>query len=112
MGTKSIKEFSVSELKSRLDAGDEIFLLDVREPSEAEAASIGGTLIPLGQLPERVNEVPRDRVVVIYCRSGGRSDYAVNLLRQAHNFSNVFNLRGGILAWAELIDPALQEKLR
>ncbi|MBX7145127.1 MAG: rhodanese-like domain-containing protein [Oligoflexia bacterium] len=110
MPVSKVRELSVSELKSRLDAHDDIFLLDVREPDESKLASIGGLLVPLAELASRTNEVPRDKTVVIYCYSGGRSAWAVELL-QREGFSNLFNLRGGILAWGQLIDPAIGAKL-
>jgi len=98
-----VPEIQVEELKRRLDAGENIFILDVREPHEYQIANIGGYLIPLGELPKRVNELDTSREIVAHCRSGVRSAKAVNFLRQA-GFKKVTNLAGGILAWADRVD--------
>ena len=94
------------DLKQRLDAHDEIFVLDVREPDEYKAGNIGGHLIPLGDLPKRVNELDSSREIVAHCKMGGRSAKAVDFLRQA-GFSKVKNLAGGINAWADKVDPKM-----
>ncbi len=99
-------EIQVEELKRRLDAGDDIYVLDVREPHEYQIANIGGHLIPLGDLPNRVNELDTSREIVAHCKMGGRSAKAVTFLRQA-GFKKVHNLAGGITAWAERIDPKM-----
>ena len=99
-------EMQVEELKQRLDRGDDIFVLDVREPHEHQICNLGGHLIPLGELPNRVNELDTSREIVAHCRSGVRSAKAVNFLRQA-GFKKVHNLAGGILAWADRIDPTM-----
>ncbi|MFO7302890.1 MAG: molybdopterin-synthase adenylyltransferase MoeB [Acidobacteriota bacterium] len=97
-------EMSVVELKERLDKGD-IFLLDVREPREYEINRIeGSTLIPLGELPRRLDELPKDRDIAVQCKSGMRSAKAVNLLREK-GFTRVRNVRGGIQEWIARIDP-------
>jgi len=93
-------ELTVQDLRARLAAGD-IHLVDVREPFEAEISRIpGSVLIPLGELPARMNEVPRDRDVAVHCKGGGRSAKAVKLLQDA-GWTRVRNVKGGILAWAE-----------
>jgi adenylyltransferase/sulfurtransferase len=99
-------EMQVEELKQRLDRGDDIYVLDVREPHEYQICNIGGHLIPLGELPNRVNELDTSREIVAHCRSGVRSAKAVNFLRQA-GFKKVHNLAGGILAWADRVDPSM-----
>ena len=99
-------EMQVEELKQRLDRGDDLFVLDVREPHEYQICNIGGHLIPLGELPNRVNELDTSKEIVAHCRSGVRSAKAVNFLRQA-GFKKVHNLAGGILAWADRIDPTM-----
>jgi molybdopterin/thiamine biosynthesis adenylyltransferase/rhodanese-related sulfurtransferase len=101
-----IPEMTVEELKHRLDAGDDLFVLDVREPHEYQICNIGGHLIPLGDLPNRVNELDSSREIVAHCRSGVRSAKAVNFLQQA-GFKKVHNLAGGILAWADRVDPKM-----
>ena len=99
-------EMQVEELKRRLDAGDDLFVLDVREPHEYQICNIGGHLIPLGDLPKRVSELDSSREIVAHCRSGVRSGKAVDFLRQA-GFKKVHNLAGGILAWADRVDPKM-----
>lgn len=99
-----IPEISVEELKQRMDAKDDLFILDVREPHEYKICNLNGYLIPLNDLPKRVNELDPSKDMVVHCRSGGRSAKAVEFLRQA-GFSKAKNLAGGILAWADRIDP-------
>jgi sulfur-carrier protein adenylyltransferase/sulfurtransferase len=99
-------DIQVEELKRRLDAGDDIFVLDVREPHEYQICNIGGHLIPLGDLPKRASELDSSREIVAHCRSGVRSGKAVEWLRQA-GFKKVRNLAGGILAWADRVDPKM-----
>jgi sulfur-carrier protein adenylyltransferase/sulfurtransferase len=101
-----VSEIQVEELKRRLDAGEDIFVLDVREPHEYQICNIDGYLIPLGDLPKRVHELDSSREIVAHCRSGVRSAKAVNFLRQA-GFKKVHNLAGGILAWADRVDPKM-----
>jgi len=99
-------ETNVDTLKQRLDKGD-VFLLDVREPREWDIANIAGAeLIPLGELPKRLDEVPRDQDVVVQCKTGVRSAKAVNLLRE-QGYTRVKNLKGGIIDWIDRIDPSL-----
>src|SRR5690349_4379587 len=99
-------DMQVEELKQRLDRGDDIFILDVREPHEYQICNINGHLIPLGELPKRVSELDPSREIVAQCRSGARSAKAVDFLRQA-GFKKVRNLAGGILAWADRIDHTM-----
>jgi sulfur-carrier protein adenylyltransferase/sulfurtransferase len=109
MGTngQSAGEIAPEELKRRLDAGEEVFILDVRNPPEYEICRIkGSTLIPLPSLPQRLDELDRSRELVVHCKSGMRSQQAIGILRQA-GFTNLKNLTGGILAWADKIDPSL-----
>jgi len=95
------------ELKVRLDRGDEILLLDVREPHEFDICRINGArLVPLGDLPHRVDELPDDVDLAVICRSGVRSGRAVSFLRDL-GFPRAQNLRGGMLAWIDAVDPAL-----
>jgi len=101
-----IPEIQVEELKRRLDAGEDIFVLDVREPHEYQICNIGGHLIPLGDLPKRVNELDTSREIVAHCKMGGRSAKAVQFLRQT-GFTKVKNLTGGITAWADRVDPKM-----
>ena len=104
--TSNVPEMQVEELKRTLDAGEDIFVLDVREPHEYQICNIGGQLIPLGDLPKRVHELDSSREIVAHCRSGVRSAKAVDFLRQA-GFRKVRNLAGGILAWADRVDSKM-----
>jgi sulfur-carrier protein adenylyltransferase/sulfurtransferase len=103
-----IPQITVQELKQRLDAGEDIFILEVREPFEYQIANIGGTLIPLNQVPHRLSEIDRTREIVVQCRSGARSQHIAEFLSQS-GYPNVKNLAGGILAWADHIDPNVQK---
>lgn len=104
-----IKEVSVQELKNLKDSGENFQLIDVREPFEFEFAEIGGELIPLNQIPGAADKIKRDVQVVIHCRSGKRSADAIDYLQQQHGFENLYNLRGGILAWSSEIDPKVPQ---
>ncbi|HSS98298.1 MAG TPA: molybdopterin-synthase adenylyltransferase MoeB [Terriglobales bacterium] len=99
-------DIQVEELKKRMDKGDDLFILDVREPHEYQICNIGGHLIPLGDLPKRVSELDSSKEIVAHCRSGVRSAKAVDFLQQA-GFKKVHNLAGGILAWADRVDPKM-----
>ncbi len=102
-----VKEVSVQELKRRLDAGDKLQLIDVREPWEVAIAHIpGSTHIPLGQLPARLGELQADSDIIVMCKSGGRSRRAAELLL-ARGYARAANLTGGIEAWADEIEPDL-----
>jgi adenylyltransferase/sulfurtransferase len=101
-----VPEITVGELKSKLDNGDDINVLDVREPHEYEFANIGVRLIPLGELPQRLVELDRDENFAIHCKTGARSAKAVKLLQGA-GFENVYNVKGGITAWSEEIDSSV-----
>ena len=104
--TANIEDMTPEELKQRLDAGDDLFVLDVREPNEYQICNLGGHLIPLNDLPKRVSELDASREIVVHCKMGGRSAKAVDFLKQA-GFTRVHNLAGGINAWAERIDPTM-----
>ena len=103
-----IPQVSVKELKQRLDAGDDLFLLDVREPYEVQIAQIGGYLIPQNDVPNRLGELDPAKEIVVHCRSGARSQRIAELLKQ-NGFQKVSNLAGGILAWSDEIDPKIQK---
>jgi sulfur-carrier protein adenylyltransferase/sulfurtransferase len=102
----TIPEITPRELKARLDRGDDLFIVDVREPHEYQICNIGGYLIPLGDLSRRVSELDSSREIVAHCRSGKRSAEASEFLRQA-GFRKVLNLKGGILAWSDEVDPSV-----
>ena len=106
MAVQSPWDISVEDLKRLRDEKADFVLLDVREPREYEICDLGGQLIPLGTLANRIGELDQSAHIVVHCRSGGRSANAVKALRGA-GFENVWNLNGGILAWIERIDPSL-----
>lgn len=99
-----IPQITVQELKQRLDAGEDLMILDVREAHEYQIANIGGTLIPMNEVPRRLAEIDRNREIIVHCRSGGRSQRIAEFLA-SQGYPNVKNLAGGILAWADQIDP-------
>jgi sulfur-carrier protein adenylyltransferase/sulfurtransferase len=99
-----VPEITARELKERLDRGDDLFILDVREPHEYQICNLKGHLIPLGELPKRVHELDSAREIVAHCKSGKRSAQAVDFLRQA-GFRKIYNLHGGILSWSTEVDP-------
>jgi molybdopterin/thiamine biosynthesis adenylyltransferase/rhodanese-related sulfurtransferase/molybdopterin converting factor small subunit len=101
-------EYSIiaEELKEKLESGEGVFILDVREPHEYEIVNIGGYLIPLGDLPNRVNELDSSQQIAVHCHHGARSQRAVEFLREL-GFKKVKNLVGGIDEWAVKIDPSL-----
>jgi molybdopterin/thiamine biosynthesis adenylyltransferase/rhodanese-related sulfurtransferase len=105
--TETVPQISVQELKQKMDTHEALELIDVREPFEFQIARIdGATLIPLGEIAERADELQREEPIVIHCHSGRRSAQAVRLLQQ-RGFTNVYNLEGGIDAWSDLIDPSV-----
>ena len=101
-----IQQVNVRDLKKRIDAGEDLFILDVREPFEYQIANIGGVLIPQNDVAQRIGELDRDREIVVQCKSGGRSQRIAEYLKQS-GFSKVSNLAGGILAWSDEVDPKI-----
>ena len=104
--TNGIPEITARELKARQDRGDDLFILDVREPHEYQICNLNGKLIPLGELPRRVSELDSSREMVVHCRSGKRSADAIQFLQTA-GFKKLLNLKGGVLAWADEVDPSM-----
>jgi adenylyltransferase/sulfurtransferase len=104
--TNGIPEITAKELKARQDRGEKIFILDVREPHEYQICNLNGKLIPLGELPRRVNELDSSVEMVVHCRSGKRSADAIQFLQTA-GFKKLWNLKGGVLAWADEVDPTM-----
>lgn len=101
-----IEEISATNLKTRLDAGDDIQLIDVRQPDEFGFAKIEGSkLIPLGDVLKRMDEIDQNRETVVHCKMGGRSAKAIELLKQAGFTGEMKNLKGGITAWSNEVDP-------
>jgi molybdopterin/thiamine biosynthesis adenylyltransferase/rhodanese-related sulfurtransferase len=103
-----IPQITVKELKRRIDAGEDVQLIDVREPYEFQIAQIGGKLIPQNDVPQRLAEIDREREVVVHCRSGARSQRIAEFLKQS-GYPRVANVAGGILAWSDEIDPRVQK---
>ena len=101
-----VPEITPGELKARLDRGDSLFILDVREPHEYQICNLRGHLIPLGELPRRAHELDSSQEIVAHCRSGKRSAEAVDFLRKA-GFRKIHNLKGGILAWSDEVDSSM-----
>jgi molybdopterin/thiamine biosynthesis adenylyltransferase/rhodanese-related sulfurtransferase len=107
VATASANEITVDELKKRLDRREDVLILDVRNPEEYQICKIAdSTLMPLSSLPQRVGELDRDKEMVVHCKSGMRSQKAIQFLRE-QGFKKLINLKGGILAWAERIDPTM-----
>ena len=104
-----MKEKTVSELKQMMDSGVEFKLIDVREPHEFEICNLKGELIPMNEVPEHLDKIPKDVPVVVHCRSGARSGRIIQFLEMEHGYTNLFNLKGGILAWADEIDPSMSK---
>ncbi|MEP7169939.1 MAG: rhodanese-like domain-containing protein [Bacteroidota bacterium] len=102
-----MKEITVKQLKDLKDSQQDFQLIDVREEHEYEIANIGGELIPLGSVVDEVEKISKDKQVIIYCRSGSRSAAAVMQLERQFGFTNLYNLKGGILAYSDEIDPSL-----
>ena len=110
MNQDAVPEITPTELNQRFSAGDVPVLVDVRESHEPAIADLpqhGQILIPTGEFMDRISELDPESEVVLYCRSGARSEWAAKLLLQA-GFSSVLNLRGGVLAWRAEVDPTLQ----
>lgn len=101
-----MKEITVKELKELKDNNADFQLIDVREEHELEIAEIGGQNIPMGDVMDSLDEISKTKKVIIMCRSGSRSAAICNALED-HGYTNVYNLKGGILAWANEIDPSV-----
>lgn len=108
-GAESLPEITPAELKERLDRGDALTIVDVREPHEWEIANLepyGARLIPMREIDARLGELDRDAEIVLHCKTGGRSAIVLRRLREA-GYTRLWNLKGGILAWADEVDPSL-----
>lgn len=109
MSTPLIPQISPKELKARMDAGEDLFLLDVREPHERDICNIGGELIPKDTVAQHLDRIPKNKEVVVYCRSGGRSDWIARELVARHGYTSVSNLAGGMLRWSDDVDPSFKK---
>ena len=102
-----MKEIDVHQLKAMQDAKEDFQLIDVREAYEYDIANLGGQLIPLATVLDHAGDIARDKKVVVHCRSGKRSGIAIEELEKKYGFDNLYNLKGGILAYSDEIDPTL-----
>ncbi len=103
-----MEEITATELKQRLDHGDDVQLIDVREPGEYDVARIpGAKLIPLGEVVNRKGEIEEGRETVVHCKGGVRSAKAIEALTRAGFAGRLINLKGGILAWSNEVDPSV-----
>ena len=98
-----MQSITAIELKNKLDIGENIFLIDVREHSEHQEFNIGGTLIPLNTIFENISLIDKESQVIIYCQKGIRSQIAIQRLQQRFGFENLINLQGGMDAWKKSI---------
>jgi adenylyltransferase/sulfurtransferase len=101
-----VPQITVNELKRRIDAGEDLFILDVREPFEYQIANIGGKLIPQNEVAQRLAEIDRAREIIVHCKAGGRSQRIAEFLKQS-GYPDVVNVAGGILAWSSEIDSTV-----
>jgi adenylyltransferase/sulfurtransferase len=90
-----------------MDRKADFQLIDVREPHEFDTCNLGGELIPMAEVPFNIDQIAKDKQVVVHCRSGGRSGNIIHWLEKNHGFTNLYNLKGGILDWAKKIDPTM-----
>lgn len=104
-----MKEITVQELKTKLDNKEDFQLVDVREENEREFTNIGGDHISMGSVMQNLAKINKEKDVVIYCRSGSRSGQVISFLEMNHGFDNIYNLKGGILAWADEIDSDIKK---
>ncbi|PSR05338.1 MAG: molybdenum cofactor biosynthesis protein MoeB, partial [Bacteroidetes bacterium SW_11_45_7] len=102
-----MKEVTVNELKQMRENREDFELIDVREPFEYDIVNLEGKLIPQKEVTDHLNQIPKDKKVVVHCRSGGRSGDIVDKLEKDYGYDNLYNLKGGVLAWADEIDPSL-----
>jgi len=103
-----MKEVTVQELKKLVDDKANIQIIDVREEYEYEQANMGAEHIPMGNILAESDKISRSKQVIIHCRSGARSASVINALEKQFGFENLYNLKGGIIAWANEIDNTLQ----
>jgi adenylyltransferase/sulfurtransferase len=102
-----MQEITAIELKRMKDAGENFQLIDVREEHEFEICQIGGELIPMAEVMNNIEKISKDKKVVVHCRSGKRSAAVIQALQSQHGFNNLYNLKGGILAWADEVDTTM-----
>lgn len=104
-----MKEISVQELKKKIDDKEDFQLIDVREEYEFEICNLNGELIPMAYVLENVDKISREKPVIVYCKSGRRSAVIIIELEKRFGFTNLYNLKGGILEYAKEVDPSLEQ---
>ena len=104
-----MKTITPQELKKKLDSNEEIQVIDVRDDHEVDICHIGGKQIPMSEVMAHVDDIRRDIPVVVHCRAGARSAAVITALEQKFGMDNLYNLTGGILAWADEVDPSLEK---
>jgi rhodanese-related sulfurtransferase len=102
-----MKEISAQQLQEKFTSKEDFQLIDVREEYEYEAVNLGGVSIPMGQVFDKIDQIDRNKTVVVYCRSGNRSGVIINELEKRFGFTNLYNLKGGIMAYAREVDTSL-----
>ncbi len=102
-----MKEITAKELKAKIDNKENFQLIDIREPYEYDIANLNGELLPMGDILSNVEKISKEKTVVIHCRSGKRSAAVIDALEREFGFTNLYNLKGGILAYADEIDKSL-----
>lgn len=102
-----MKEVTPTELKSMMDNKEDFQLIDVREEHEVDIANIGGELIPMGDVMDNIDKISKEKKVILYCRSGNRSGAVAQALETQHGFTNIYNLKGGIIRWSDEIDSSI-----
>lgn len=102
-----MKSVTVQELKAMLDKKEDIEIIDVREQHEYDLVNLNAKLIPVSMIASNIDSFPMDKKVIVHCRSGARSAQVIALLEAQRGHENLYNLTGGILAWAKEIDPSL-----
>jgi len=102
-----MKEVSATELKKMKDSGEDFELIDVREQDEYDFVNISGKLIPMGIVTHHLSEIPKEKKVVVMCRSGKRSANIINYLEKEYGYQHLYNLKGGILAYSDEVDSSL-----
>ena len=102
-----MKEVTVQELKHLIDSKAEFQLIDVREEHEYETCNVNGELIPMSEVPDNTDKIKKEGQVIIHCKSGNRSKQIIQFLEKNHGFTNLYNLQGGITAWANEIDHTM-----
>ena len=102
-----MKEKTIAELKAMFDNKEDFQLIDVREPHEFEICNLDAQLIPMNEVPDNLDKISKDKTVVIHCRSGARSGRICAYLEEEYGYTNLYNLKGGIIAWAQEIDPQM-----